>query len=193
MIAYHQDLIAKYPTIRAGLLRVNGLRNGPSSPQLLQQYAAVQQEVLATLAKTPIAERPSISAWRRAFTAFGVKPTQYRVAAEALLRRLQKHGDIPSINALVDMGNLVSIKFALPVAVFDQAAVTGNTTVRLADGTEQFTEFGAEQPIAPEAGEVVFVDDADVVSARRWCWRQGAQSAVTVDSEDVLVHRRGPS
>ena len=39
-----------------------------------------------------------------------------RSAAEALLRRLTKQGSIPSINTLVDIGNLVSIRYALPVA-----------------------------------------------------------------------------
>ena len=33
---------------------------------------------------------------------FGVDPTQHRTAAEALLRRLTKKGDIPSINMIKD-------------------------------------------------------------------------------------------
>ena len=49
--------------------------------------------------------------------------------ALALLRRLTKKGDIPSINAVVDICNLVSIRYALPVAAFDLAAITGGVTV----------------------------------------------------------------
>ena len=134
---------------------------------------------------------PSLAAWRRAFAAFGVKPTQYRNAAEALLRRLTKHGDIPSINTLVDIGNLVSIRYALPVAFFDQGEVTGATTVRFATGDESFTDLGAAAPVNPEPGEVVFVDEAGMVSARRWCWRQSAQSATKPDTRDVLVTVEG--
>ena len=81
-----------------------------------------------------MAEIPSIAAWRRAFTRFGAKPTQYRNAAESLLRRLSKQGDIPTISTLVDMGNLISIRYALPVAIFDQDQIAGDITVRLATG-----------------------------------------------------------
>ena len=89
--------------------------------------------MLARIGDTPLSELPTLAAWRRAFRAFGVDPTAYRSAAEALLRRLTKQGSIPSINALVDIGNLVAIRYGLPVAMFDQRSVTGGTTVRFAD------------------------------------------------------------
>ncbi|MBA3293062.1 MAG: hypothetical protein H0T40_04815 [Geodermatophilaceae bacterium] len=62
------------------------------------------------------------------------QPTQHRNAAEALLRRLGKQGDIPSVSTLVDVGNLVSIRYAMPVAVFDLADIAGSVTVRLSAG-----------------------------------------------------------
>ena len=115
-----------------------------------------------------------------------MKPTQHRVAAEALLRRLSKTSEIPSINTLVDMGNLVSTRFAVPVAVMDQRSVTGSTTIRFATGEEQLTDLGSERLVNPEPGEVIFVDELGIVSARRWCWRQSAQSAAKSDTTEVL-------
>jgi DNA/RNA-binding domain of Phe-tRNA-synthetase-like protein len=120
------------------------------------------------------------------FTRFGARPTQYRSAAEALLRRLAKHADIPPINTLVDIGNLVSIRYAMPVAVLDLAGVTGAISVRFAAGDEQFTDLGSSASVHPQPGEVIFVDEADRVSARRWCWRQSAQSATTDATVDAL-------
>ncbi len=184
---YDTAITERFPEIRGGVVHAVGLSNGPSSFSLLEAYAAEQAAAARRLVETPIAETASIAAWRRAFTAFGVKPTQHRVAAEALLRRLSKTGDIPSISTLVDIGNLVSIRYGLPVAVFDQASVTGSTTVRFADGTEQFTDLGAAESTHPEPDEVVFVDDAGIVSARRWCWRQSAQSATGPDTTTALV------
>lgn len=185
--SYDSVLIERFPTIRAGVIHASGLTNGPSSAPLLDVYNAEQQVAAKRLEDTPIAEMVSIAAWRRTFTGFGVKPTQHRVAAEALLRRLNKAGDIPSISTLVDIGNLVSIRYGLPVAVFDQIAVTGSTTVRFADGSEQFTDLGSTDVIQPQPGEVVFVDDANIVSARRWCWRQSAQSATGPNTVTALV------
>jgi DNA/RNA-binding domain of Phe-tRNA-synthetase-like protein len=187
VFSYDRAVLDRYPGVHAGIVIASGLTNGPTPPALLERYAAVQKEVAERLATTPPSGLPSIAAWRRAFAAFGAKPTQYRSAAEALLRRLGKHGDIPSINALVDLGNLVSIRYALPVAVVDLAGIDGGITVRFATGAERFTDLGAAEPVAPEPGEVVFVDRAGVACARRWCWRQSAQSATGATTTDALV------
>lgn len=186
--AYEEAVVERYPAIRAGIVHATGLVNEPSPPSLVDAYHAEQRAVAARLATDPIAGLPSIAAWRRAFTLFGAKPTQHRNAAEALLRRLAKQGDIPTINTLVDIGNLVSIRHALPVAIFDLAGVAGTITVRVAEGTEPFTDLGAAGTVvSPDPGEVVFIDEDGVVCARRWCWRQSAQSATTAGTVDALA------
>ena len=187
MFGYDPAVLGQYPGIRAGVIHLTGLSNGPSSPELQAVYRDGQQAARAMLATTPMAGLPSIAAWRRAFTSFGAKPTQYRNAAEALLRRVAKQGDIPSVNTLVDVGNLVSIRYAVPVAVIDRAGVAGAITVRFATGDEKFTDLGSSGSIAPEPGEVIFTDEANVVAARRWCWRQSAQSATREDTTEALI------
>jgi DNA/RNA-binding domain of Phe-tRNA-synthetase-like protein len=132
-----------------------------------------------------------LAAWRGVFRLFGVNPTKYRSAAEALLRRLTKQGDIPSIDALVDVANLVSIRYALPVAVFDQRDVAGGTVVRLAHGGEAWADLGSSQTEHPDPGEVIFCDDDERVSARRWCWRQSKASAAREDTTEILVTVEG--
>lgn len=186
MFAYDPAVVERYPAIRAGVVGATALANLPSPPGLLAEYRAEQQAALGRLDATPIAELPSIVAWRRAFTSFGARPTQYRNAAEALLRRLGKHGDIPSLSTLVDVGNLVSIRHALPVAVVDRAGVAGTVTVRFARGVERFTDLGSSGVVLPDPGEVVFVDEGGVVCARRWCWRQSAQSATGAGTTEAL-------
>jgi hypothetical protein len=135
-------VLERYPAIHAGVIHATGLVNGSSPPDLLDRHRAEQHAAAERLAATPIAELPSIAAWRRAFTQFGAKPTQQRNAAEALLRRLAKHGDIPTINTLVDIGNLVSIRYALPVAAFDLAGIAGAVTVRFATGPSRSPTSG---------------------------------------------------
>jgi DNA/RNA-binding domain of Phe-tRNA-synthetase-like protein len=187
MFAYDRAVLAAFPGLRVEALHATGLSNGPSPPALREAYRAEQEAVCARLRETPIAELSSIAAWRRAFSQFGAKPTQHRNAAEALLRRLDKQGEIPSIGVLVDIGNLVSIRHALPVACFDLAQIDGGLTVRFATGAEPFTDLGSTETAHPDSGEVVFVDRNDVVSARRWCWRQGAQSATGASTTDALI------
>ncbi len=173
------------------MLHAVGLTNGPPSAALVEAFAAEQATVRTRLGTASLADVPSLAAWRRVFRDFGVDPTTYRSAAEALLRRLTKQGSLPSINTLVDCGNLISIRYALPVAVFDRREMTGGTTVRFATGEESFTDLGSGDRAAPDAGEVIFVDDGGLVAARRWCWRQAAETASGRDTTAVLVTVEG--
>ena len=187
MFAYDVAITERFPTIRAGVIHATGLANGPSPPELLDEYRAEQRAAAERLEATAIADLPQVAAWRRVFSEFGAKPTRYRNAAEALLRRLSKHGDIPTVNVLVDIGNLVSIRHAMPVAVFDRVNIAGSITVRFAAGAEPFADLGSSDSVHPEPGEVVFVDGKGVVSARRWCWRQSAQSATGSTTTNALI------
>jgi DNA/RNA-binding domain of Phe-tRNA-synthetase-like protein len=184
---YDRAVLERYPAVHAAVVHLEGIPDADAPPALAEHYRAAQAEVAQRLATTPIAALPSIAAWRRAFAGFGAKPTQYRCAAEALLRRLTKQGDLPSVNGLVDIGNLVSIRSALPVAVVDLAGVAAPITVRFATGTEPFSDLGGAPAGTPEPGEVVFVDRDEVACARRWCWRQSAQSATRPGTLEALV------
>ncbi len=191
VFAYSPPVLEAYPTIRGGAILVAGLANGPAPPGLADRYEAEQQAVRARLAGVPLSAVPSLAAWRIAFRAFGTDPTKYRSAAESLLRRLTKKGDVPSINLAVDAANLVSIRHALPVAVFDRHGVAGSLTVRFATGDEPFADLGSEGESTPAPGEVVFVDEDRVVAARRWCWRQSRQSAAGPTTTEALITVEG--
>lgn len=184
---YSPEIAACYPGVIGGVIIAQGVRNAPSADGLRSAFVSEQQAILRRIGDAPLSELPSIAAWRRTFASFGLKPTQYRSAAEALLRRLTKKGDIPSINTLVDIGNLVSIRYALPVAVMDRRAAQGAITVHFADGSEQFTELDSDEIAHPEPGEVVFSDTRKVVIARRWCWRQSAESAARDDTTSAII------
>ena len=191
LFRYDPGVLERFPTTVGGLVHARGVVNGLSPPALASAFRAEQELALELLGDRPVGTLPSIAAWRRAFAAFGVEPTRYRNAAEALLRRLTKHGEIPSVGTLVDIGNLVSSRYALPVAVLDLAGVAGTINVRFAQGSEEFTNLGTNSVEHPDAGEVAFVDEKDVVHARRWCWRQSAQAAARPETEEILIAVEG--
>ncbi len=188
---YHPDIVTRYPNVVGGVILAEGMTNGPTPDALREAFFAEQQAVLRRIGETPLSQIPQLSAWRSVFRGFGLDPTQYRSAAEALLRRLTKKGDIPSINTLVDLGNLVSIRYALPVAAFDTRSLQGAVTVHFADGSERYTTLGESEEDHPVPGEVVFSDETKLVIARRWCWRQSEQSAARADTTRALITVEG--
>ena len=111
----------------------------------------------------------------------GFKPTQYRSAAEALLRRFRREGELPRLHPLVDLCNAVSLAFAVPIAVLDLAGVAAPLEVRHAKGDEQHLAWSGEVE-TPEPGEVVYADAAGHAHARRWTFRQSRRSTVTAST-----------
>lgn len=188
---YTPEILERFPNVIGGVILGRGLQNGPTAGALQQEYIAEQEAVKQRIGNTPLSQIPSLVAWREAFRGFGVDPTRYRSASESLLRRLTKKGDIPTINTLVDIGNLISIRYGLPVAVIDPGRLEGAITVRFANGEECYTLLNNESEDRPQEGEVVFVDEQNVVVARRWCWRQGDQSAAQPDTTDVIITIEG--
>ena len=184
---YHPDILARYPAVVGGAILAQGMTNGPTPDGLLAAFQAEQRATLQRISDTPLSQIEALAAWRSALRGFDVDPTQYRSAAEALLRRLLKKGDIPSINLLVDLGNLVSIRYALPVAVFDTRALQGTVTVHFAGGSEHYTTLGQGEVEHPQIGEVVFSDESGLVIARRWCWRQSEQSAAQIETTSAII------
>lgn len=184
---YDSQIIESYPNLVAGVIVGRGMSNGSTPDALRERYLDEQRALKARIGSTPLSELPTLGACRRAISAFGVSPTKYRSAAESLLRRLTKKGDIPNINTLVDIGNLVSIRYGLPVAIFDMRQIALPITVRYADGGEHFTDLGSSSAVRPEPGEVIFSDEKRTVVARRWCWRQSATSASSESTTDAVI------
>ncbi|GAA1039699.1 phenylalanine--tRNA ligase beta subunit-related protein [Virgisporangium ochraceum] len=176
-----KDLRDDFPDLVAGVVAFSGV-----TPDVSAAVASHTATASARLAGGPLAEFPEIQAWRRAFARMGLKPTQYRCASEALLRRLSKEGAVARINPLVDLCNAVSMAYAVPVAALDLDRVDGDLEVRYAEGTEVYETFAGDTE-HPEPGEVSFVDSAGRAHARRWTNRQSGYSAVRASTSNVLI------
>jgi len=180
----HADGIWRdYPELVPGVLFAQGIRPDAVVGAQVARFTALAEERLATCSE---GELPEIRAWRRAFSRMGLKPTQYRCASEALLRRFRKEKSLPRINPLIDLCNAVSLAFAIPVAAFDVSKIAGHIEVRYAAGTEAYATFSGEVE-HPEPHEVIFADAAGRAHARRWTNRQSGHSAVRDETTSVLI------
>lgn len=184
MFFCHSDAIWKeFPDLSAGVMVASGITADVAIADQIATYNAIAASRLAASSE---GEMPEIQAWRRGFSKMGLKPTQYRCAAEALLRRFRQDGALPRLHPLVDLCNAISIAFAIPLAVFDAAKISGPLEVRHATGTEAYLTFTGDTE-HPERGEVIFADAADQAHARRWTNRQSGLSAVRNDTRTVLI------
>jgi DNA/RNA-binding domain of Phe-tRNA-synthetase-like protein len=181
--SHAREIWSDYPDLVPGVLHAEAITNAASVDLRISKFQAIAESRLAT---GPEGDFPEIQAWRRAFSKMGLKPTQYRCAAEALLRRFRKDKALPRIHPLIDLCNAVSLAFAIPIAVFDVSAIAGGLEVRHASGAETYLGFSGEIE-HPDTGEVIFADEAGRAHARRWTHRQAAYSAVRRETAGVLI------
>jgi DNA/RNA-binding domain of Phe-tRNA-synthetase-like protein len=180
---HHDEIWRDFPGLVPGVIHVEGVTAAADVSTAAARFTDVAR---SRLTRAPESELAEIQAWRRAFTRMGLRPTQYRCAAESLLRRLRTHGRLPGLHPLVDLCNAVSVAFAIPVAALDVSAIAGDLQVRYAAGDEEYLTFSGETE-HPAAGEVIFRDDAGKAHARRWTNRQSGLSAVRDSTTTALI------
>ncbi|HEV7320152.1 MAG TPA: phenylalanine--tRNA ligase beta subunit-related protein [Ensifer sp.] len=172
-----------FPELRAGTIFIDGVRSDVSVDDAVLRFQAIANDRLGENSESDL---PEIQAWRRTFAKMGLKPTQYRSASEALLRRFRKEGALPAIHPLIDLCNAASLAFAIPIAVFDLAFVSEHLHVRRALGNETYLTFSGEVE-KPEPGEVIFADAEGRAHARRWTNRQSGLSAIRPQTTRALI------
>ncbi len=160
------------PDYRAMLLAVDGLVPGPSDEGTDALLRAAEKAAVDAVGSSAPEQLPHIAAWREAYRSFGAKPQRTRNSLEALVRRAIGPG-LPRVNRLTDVYNAISVLHQIPLGGEDLTAYDGAPRLIRATGTEAFdTTAGGEDVVEhPDAGEVVWCDDAGV-TCRRWNWRQ---------------------
>lgn len=188
--AVSADIFQRFPGYVRGVVVAHDVTNHASPDDLIGMLRDAERSVRGRLSIERLAEHPRIKAWRDAYRAFGAKPGEYRASIEALVRRVLRNEPLPSINALVDIGNLVSLRHLVPAGGHAIDVLTGDIALRFATGKEEFVPFGSDQTERPLPGEVVFVE-GDTVLTRRWTWRQANHTLTRLETRAILFNVDG--
>lgn len=116
------------PELKIGLIKAR-VTNVESSAEL---WAEIEREAAAIVGKYELLEvnkRPAVAQTRALYRALGKDPNRYRVASEALCRRVIRGLGLYRIDTLVDLINLVSMKSGYPISGLDADKLVGDTLV----------------------------------------------------------------
>ena len=184
------EVIARFPTFRVGMVVADGLRI--TAERLAALATLIADEERATqraIGDAPLGDIPELGVWRETYRQFGVKKTSYRSSVERLVKKARQGDELPHINTLVDVYNLISLRYRMPVGADDLDHVISPVAYRFSRPGDSFIPLGdpsgAEDPPLP--GEVVYAD-ANRVLCRRWNWYQDARSAISTGTTRALLN-----
>ncbi|MFI5175702.1 MAG: B3/4 domain-containing protein [Terriglobia bacterium] len=95
-----------------------------STDSMLTLTRDIANRVRRELRLETLSEHPTAAGLRRLFRAAGCDPTRYRPSSEALLRRLLKGEEMPTIHPLVDLNNCLSASLVVPCCVMAEDALS---------------------------------------------------------------------
>lgn len=182
-----QEVFDQYPGYSRGVVLAYDLKNGPSPEKLISLLREAEESVRSQATIENIADHPRIKAWREAYKAFGAKPSEFRSSVEAMARRALRNDQLPCINALVDIGNIVSLQHLVPVGGHSMDELTRDISLHLAKGDETFVPFGSSEIEHPLPGEVIFTE-GDTVLTRRWTWRQANHTLTLLETYSIEIN-----
>ena len=198
-----QAILERFPHYRGIVIYARNLENRASdefSDRLLREAEALAR---AMFIDSKPSEHLHMRTWRAGFRAFGVNPNKMLNSAEALISRVVKGNELPRINWLADVYNALSVRYVLPIGGEDLDKAIGVQRLEIAIGEEVFDTMKDGQAFTdhPQAGEVVWMDDAGV-TCRAWNWRQCVRTRLTeetrnayfvLDSLIATIHEIGSS
>jgi DNA/RNA-binding domain of Phe-tRNA-synthetase-like protein len=181
------DIFRLRPDYRALSIRADDVRN-----------AATHDASASTVAELPSGQpewaEAHLESWRAAYRAFGAKPQRTLPSVDALMKRARSSG-LPTINAVVDAYNAVSVRYALPIGGENVHAYEGAAQLRYAREGDLFDTVsdGVRVEESVPSTEVVWADDRGV-TCRRWNWRQGLRTRIDLETTSMwfILERLDP-
>lgn len=181
------EIFERFPELKLGILVLNDINNTMVSEKLSRLLKDAQETVRKNLGGITLSQHPYVAPWREAYRAFGVKAKDYPSSIENLLKRVLKGENLRSINPLVDLYNVVSLRHLVPVGGEDIDRLKGDLVLRFAGGDEAAVHLlGEVEAKAPKLGEVIYADDMGAV-CRRFNWKEADRSKLTPETKRAIL------
>ena len=184
------EVFAMFPGYARHVIVARGADNSKELPELMELLLEEQRRVRENDAFADPKEHPFIASWRDAFQTFGVNPNKCPPSIANLIKRVRSGKDLPYVNSLVAIFNVISMRHVLPAGGDDLDTVKGDIRLTRAKGNENYTPLGSpDQRENPEPGEIVLLDTGnEEVFCRAWCWKNGDVSKIETGTSNVAIN-----
>lgn len=186
-----EEIARSYPQLRIGIIKGVGLVNGEVNNELKEMTRKAEERIRKRLMTENMAEHAHIKAWRQAYKSFGVKPKEYRPTCEALVRRVLKGEQLPTISMVVNCYFLVELEYLVPCGGYNIDKLDGSLRLRYSEGNEEFSPIGGKEIELTNPGEVVYSDNSKILT-RKWNYRDCDLAKIALDTRHVILMAEAP-
>jgi phosphoenolpyruvate synthase (EC 2.7.9.2) len=164
---------------------VLGVDNTRYTAELEEEISRAVAETRQTLSIDMLKGHPIIRAYRDFYwRVLGIDPTKQRPAQEALLRRILRGEPLPRISPVVDAGNAASIKYLVPIGLYDLAKIRGDALrIRMSRKGEVFRPIGGT-PYELD-NQIVLASNGQILHV--YPYRDSVETKIDSSTRDVLV------
>lgn len=178
------------PKLKFGILIGKDIKNNETTSEDEGRLRGAEENMRATYKAEQVRELENVAMYRETMKNAGINPNKYPPSVEAMFKRILKGGQLPAINALVDLCNAVSIENIISLGAHDLVDITGDLEVRFSRDGDQFLPFGATKYEDVDVGELIFTS-GNIVQTRKWIWRQSELGKTTVESNHLFFQLVG--
>lgn len=143
--------------VRVGTILAAPVAVAPATAALDRELAELAAALSSRHAGTPPSGIDGLKPARDLYRSFGVDPTQTRPSSEALLRRALQGKPMPRVVNAVDLANLCSVRFLLPIGLYDADRVRGEVCLRRGHPGEAYA--GIRKDEVHLGGRLVLADE----------------------------------
>ncbi len=180
------NIFQKNEALMVGVLVLNDANNTGSHEEIQRLLRDAEAKVRSSLNLETFRDHPKLKALQETHQAFGNNPNKFPPSAQALVKRVLKGGQLPTINPLVDLYNVISLRYLLCAGGEDTDQCIGDIHLTYATGNEEFIGLGETENDPPEAGEVIYRDDQGVI-CRKFNWREGDRTKLTENTRNCVL------
>jgi DNA/RNA-binding domain of Phe-tRNA-synthetase-like protein len=176
--------------IKFGILIGENIENSKTTVSDEERLRQAENKMRVEIKPENLRSLHNVELYRDVMLKSGINPNKYPPSVEAMFKRIIKGGQLPVINALVDLCNAVSIENGISLGGHDLRDIHQDLEVRYSRKGDIFLPFGAVEYEEVPEGELVFTS-GNVVQTLKWVWRQSELGKLTNESSNVFFQLVG--
>ncbi|WP_075980539.1 B3/B4 domain-containing protein [Bacillus massilinigeriensis] len=180
-ITISNQLCMAVPHFQVGVIHYQNIVVDESPQMLKGKIQTFQESLFFDLEEKNVTDLEGIKEWRQVFKQTGKDPNRYRHSAEALHRRIKKQNFLSPVNSAIDINNFFSIKYQIPIGLYDTDKLSGGVTIRIGTETDEYVGLNGRNNSLNH-----LIISSDSISPFGSPFVDSERSAVTFETKNAL-------